>query len=250
MTITKPLVLALCLSLFAGACAADDAGVATPALSVECAPSTDIPDEGWLCPEPRTLTCEQVATATIFVAHGDALGCKDSAIALDDPGPFAPGPNFVTVRSDNGETCVAELTVVDETPPALTEHHLTLWPPNHKLHTLDVSDCVEAFDDCDGELRGTFLWATSDEPINANGDGNTAPDVILGDTCASIALRAERQGGSDGRVYRLGVGFTDRAGHFVEGICTVGVAHDQSGADPTASPDTYRVSFEDVACQP
>ena len=82
-------------------------------------------------------------------------------------------------------------------------------------------------DRCDGEdLEVTFLYAISDEPVNDKGDGNTEPDIIL--ECDRVQLRAERQGPSNGRVYRLGWTAVDEAGNAPEEIeeCIVVVPHD------------------------
>jgi hypothetical protein len=55
------------------------------------------------------------------------------------------------------------------------------------------------------------LTAMSNEAINGNGDGNTAPDWIILDA-HSLQLRAERAGGGAGRIYTVTIAATDSGG--------------------------------------
>ncbi len=109
---------------------------------------------------------------------------------------------------------------------------LVLWPPNHKLVAIALADCAGLDDDCPIEgpelesTSGTVITAiTSDEAIDVGrgGDGATGDfDMqIVDDT--TVEVRAERQGGGDGRVYRV---------HYetIEGVlgsCEIHVPHDQ-----------------------
>ncbi|MBW1907032.1 MAG: hypothetical protein JRJ24_17370, partial [Deltaproteobacteria bacterium] len=83
---------------------------------------------------------------------------------------------------------------------------------------------------------------SSDEPVNDKGDGNTEPDIIL--SCDSVELRAERQGGSDGRVYSLEYRAVDDDGNETSGTCTVVVPHDQSGDEAIAQEPAYTIDQE------
>jgi len=214
-------------------------------LSVECrAADAAEPDDAWICPAPRQLECSEVDSTTLFVTDSDETRCAGQSLELSDAGPFAVGTHTLDVLADDQVLCSAELTVVDTEPAVAIEHDSTLWPPNHKLHTVDVADCVSATDACDGELRGEFIWASSDEPANDKGDGNHEPDIVLDEDCQSIELRAERQGGGDGRVYTLGVRLVDGAGNETEGECHVTVAHDQSGRSAVDSGEAYRLTFD------
>lgn len=132
--------------------------------------------------------------------------------------------------------CPCEKTCAcDKTPPTvIVEPPVELWPPNHKYHTFDLSDCVkEVKDNCDKTIDvnadGHILSIYSDEPENSVGDGNTTDDiVILGDS--SFKLRSERQGGGNGRVYGVSFAVSDNAGNTTKAICYFAVPHDQSGA--------------------
>jgi len=126
---------------------------------------------------------------------------------------------------------------------------VVLWPPNHKLvrFTLDIcaadSDCDDDGDDGDGDggdiivdsaplgpsggVPVAITAITADEPVEvgAGGDGHTGDfDIAIIDD-VTFDLRSERQGGGDGRVYRV---------HFVDaddnaGSCEFLVPHDQRG---------------------
>jgi hypothetical protein len=191
-----------------------------------------------------------VDSTTLYVTDGDDTSCAGQALQPSNAGPFVPGTHTIDVLADDQVLCSAELTVVDTLPAVPIEHDGTLWPPNHKLQSIDVADCMSATDACDGELRGEFLWASSDEPANDRGDGNHEPDIVLADDCQSIQLRAERQGGGDGRVYTLGVRVVDGAGNETEGQCRVTVAHDQSGRPAVDSGEAYRLTFDGSAGGP
>lgn len=118
----------------------------------------------------------------------------------------------------------------DHQAPIVTTKHNTLWPPNHQYHTIDISDCIESIVDCDPHPEVKFLWVSSDEPENGQGDGNTWDDIVCDHDSAD--LRAERQGPKDGRVYRIGFSVKDHSWppNTTYGVCVVSVPHDQSGA--------------------
>jgi hypothetical protein len=134
-----------------------------------------------------------------------------------------------------------------ECAPTLEAQTIALWPPNHKWHSIAVEDCVQASDACDPDLTAEFIWASSDEPVDSIGDGHHAPDIRW-DDCQHLAVRSERQGPENGRVYRLGVRAVDGGGNAAEGVCTVVVAHDQSGKlkgdAALAGEEAYRLVFD------
>ena len=122
------------------------------------------------------------------------------------------GTTTVTCTANDaaGQAGTAAFTVQvqDTTAPIIgtvTPNPGSLWPPNHKM--VNVTVVANATD-----LRTppvcTIAGATSSEPDNGQGDGDTAGDIgpFSG---LGISLRAERGGKGSGRVYTLTVSCTD-----------------------------------------
>jgi PKD repeat protein len=132
-----------------------------------------------------------------------------------------------TDNAGNREALQSRVIRIDRTGPAITgmpEAGCSLWPPNHRLVTVarvTVSDAGSGV-----APGGLVITATSSEPVNALGDGNTSPDIQIAD--GSVALRAERSGTGAGRIYTITATATDRAGNTsrVTSVCVV--PHDQS----------------------
>jgi hypothetical protein len=167
-----------------------------------------------------------------------ALACTDGREPSADVHTAA-----LDERYADGEPSCGAAELGDD-GPVITSEELSLWPPNHKLHELSVADCATAVDACGEELNGEFLWGSSDEPVNDIGDGNHEPDILFGLDCERVALRSERQGPRDGRVYKLGVRFIDAAGNATDGECAIVVDHDQRGVVASDSGESYRVTLD------
>jgi hypothetical protein len=136
----------------------------------------------------------------------------------------------VTDSEDETDTDEVLVTITDNEPPdvSLTTSPDELWPPNHKMVdvevVLDPGDC--------SDVTVELLSVTSSEPPNANGDGNTEPDIMgveIGTEDYGFQLRAERAGGGDGRVYTVTYRVTDAGGLSTEVSAEVRVPHDQGG---------------------
>lgn len=219
------------------------------ALVAVCAESVEsMPDGAWLCGEPRTEECDARAgtasPATIYVLT--PAGCGGRRLLVEN-GPFAFGEHEIVVSEPVDPTgsplelCRSRLNVVDTTPPQAKPTHTTLWPPNHKLHAFSARACAGVVDACDAQLAVRFTGATSDEPMDAKGDGSSEPDIVF-DSAESVSLRAERQGPRNGRVYTLSWLARDAAGNELDGTCTVAVPHDQSGRAAIADAPAYSVA--------
>jgi hypothetical protein len=156
------------------------------------------------------------------------------------------GTTTVTLTVYDGQytdTDTVDITVQDTTPPVITAsgEQIVLWPPNHKYRTVEIFDCdISVTDICDADVGIDDIEITSvssDEPEDAQGkgDGNTEDDIVIVDS-QTVELRAERQGGGNGRVYTINFGVTDASGNTETGSCTVWVLHDQE-SDSTAIDD-------------
>ena len=137
------------------------------------------------------------------------------------------------------------MTVSDTTAPTLTVvDPITIDPPNHKYHAFAIADLVRAASDVCSHGLGiadvVITKASSDEADNGCGDGNTTHDIVIGADCRSIQLRAEREGGGNGRVYTVSLHVTDVAGNRTD--ATVKVMVPPNGRSNTAVDDGPRVT--------
>ena len=247
-------------SLFAFGCSGSETtGGASTKLAAECTPdATQLPEGAWICladsdEDDLTLDCEDREAIPDYIYFQPPVAppsCEGIVLSLDDAGPFPVGTSDIEIFEGENEervaVCDAKLTLVDDDAPEAIDEPIELWPPNHKFHTISGEDCV--VDACDENVTVTFTSASSDEPVNDKGDGNTEPDIIL--ECDRVELRSERQGGSNGRTYRLGWTAVDDSGNVTtDGECVVRVPHDQSGkdVDDTDEPD-YTVEHEPGEC--
>jgi hypothetical protein len=120
---------------------------------------------------------------------------------------------------------------------------LSLWPPNHQLHTVSLADCDVSATNCGQPMdlsRAAITCVSSDELPDGSGDGHTQQDIVIQDA-TTVKLRAERSGQGNGRVYRIHFTLKDAAGRDVPGECRVGVQHDQRGAAAQAGAPAYEV---------
>ena len=89
---------------------------------------------------------------------------------------------------------------------------------------VEVTVDYTAFDACC--LASTELSATSSEPDDGLGDGDTAGDIEIVDA-HHVRLRAERSGDGPGRTYTITITATDCAGHVTTQTVTVKVPKNQ-----------------------
>ena len=122
---------------------------------------------------------------------------------------------------------------IDETPPVITTTSYTIWPPNHEYWWLtSPMFATSVTDDCDNSpvVVITSVWSDEVEDAIGNGDGATYDDILIGGVCESVILRAERQGGGNGRVYTIEIKATDASGNSSTATATVSVPHNSTGS--------------------
>jgi len=144
---------------------------------------------------------------------------------------------FDPEQSNNTATTA---TTVSNPPPIITLNPpITLWPPNHGYHTVTVAQMVQSVrDNCPISIDDVVIEvATSDEPDDDLGDGNTSDDIVIGADCRSVQLRAERAGTGDGRVYTVTLRVRDSGGAVTRADFEVSVPHSQNG-DPAVKGPT------------
>ena len=112
--------------------------------------------------------------------------------------------------------------------------NMTLWPPDHDYRSVAVTDFVaSASDDCDPTVNLNSVYIlkiSSDEAEDGDADGTTLNDIVIGATCKTAQLRAERSGSADGRVYTITFKVKDSAGNFT--TATVKVTVPQTLGNP------------------
>lgn len=230
--------------LLVGACASHgEEPVVLRNIDADCV-EEEPADDAWTCEETREVACEDDADLELVVQLEEGA-CADADLQGVD-GPFEVGTHEIEIEDDaSGEVvCTATLEVIDEHAPEFEVEDLELWPPNHKMHEISLDDCITEINDCDEEVEARVLWVSSDEDDNDKGDGNTSDDVALvGDD--RVSVRAERQGGSNGRVYTIGFELSDDEGNTSEGECRVSVPHDQSGSSAVDDGAAYVIEADE-----
>lgn len=153
-----------------------------------------------------------------------AISSVVGACAMDaTSSPLTPSAHPSFAIGDPVDPCRPDITAPVIT--SVSASPSTLWAPNHKMNTVTVT--TVASDACGGTPVCSIASATSNEPVNGLGDGNTAPDIVI-TSANTLQLRSERAGVGTGRVYTIGVSCTDVAGNVSPvSYTTVTVAHDQ-----------------------
>lgn len=128
-----------------------------------------------------------------------------------------------------GATDVDRISI-DKTAPTVTcaATPTLLWPPNFRM--VPVNTSVTVADELSGAGGLLLASAASSEPDVSEGRRAFANDIesfVVGTAATTGRLRAERDGGEDGRIYTLGYEGHDRAGNVGTCAARVSVPHDQ-----------------------
>ena len=111
-----------------------------------------------------------------------------------------------------------------------------LFPPNHQMVPVVVRGVI----DSDGDpLLITVTDIFQDEPVLGMGSGDTAPDASV----QPLAVRAERAGQGNGRVYTIEFVAEDGHGGSCTGAVQVCVPHDQQPDTPCIDDGGHFTSF-------
>ena len=172
-------------------------------------------------PTSLTVTVDGGSSSTVN-------GVTVSGVAIDNSGHVtadvvascsASNATFTLRVTDTGGLHSDGTLTVNVTPsnaPVITlKPAAVLQPnPNHSYRAFTITNMVQsATDDCDGNVINNVVIekATSDEVEDSpgGGDGNTRNDIVTAANCKSVQLRAERDGGLNGRVYLVTLRVSD-----------------------------------------
>ncbi len=184
---------------------------------------------------PMTVEChtsftDPGATATDS-CKGNLPVTASGTVNVNVPGTYTR--TYTATDGANTRTVTRTVIVADTIAPTitLTGTVINLWPPNHSYHTINLTQLVaSASDGCDGgvDINDVVISkVTSDELENSGGDGNTLNDIVIAANCKSVQLRAERDGGSNGRVYTITFKVRDAAGNVRTATAQVKVPKSQ-----------------------
>ena len=189
------------------------------------------------CPAPSTVECGTPAVVPVQITNpsGYAMTAlwllnghrvQTNHIAAS-PGPIVTnvvfsaelplGTNHIDIWvrdfSKYSSSCGTTVTVIDTIAPVISNAWASvksLWPPNHRMVPVTIS--AKVADNC-GPATWRIINVKSNESEDGTGDGNTSSDwKILGPH--TVALRAERSGDGDGRVYSITIQAKDPSGNL------------------------------------
>ena len=196
---------------------------------------------------PATITlelgvdsyAEQGATANDGCAGARSVtisGSVNSAV---------PGTYVLTYSaadpSANSASATRTVRVRDTRAPVVTVNKapLSLWPPNHQYVEVQLSSLALTASDADASVSAAnvvITQATSDEAVDAEGDGDTADDIVIAADGRSVKVRAERAGGGNGRVYVIHLGVRDSSGNVGTATYRISVAPNAKGTAVADAP--------------
>ena len=207
-TVSRLLLFALFLLLATAAQAQPSACASEPCINGDCTDHVN----GYSCacyPGWTGINCDTNIDECESnpCVHGVCLDAVNDYFCQCDPG-------WTGINCDHDITLNCSDAVAN---PGL------LWPPDHKLVPVSVLDVT---DPNGGTVTITVTSVSQDEPVNGLGDGDTSPDAT-GVGTTNAAVRAERAGNSDGRVYHISFSATSSNGGSCTGTVTVGVPKSQ-----------------------
>jgi hypothetical protein len=231
--------------------ASDPSGNAATAVTrtvqvVDTTPPVITLNGGNMTVECHTSFTDPGATASDS-CEGSVAVVVSGSVNVDVPGTYTLTYNAQDAAGNNAAAVTRTVTVVDTIAPTITLNGQTpsLWSPNHKYKTFEVSNFVTGVSDsCDSELGVSSVvieQVTSDEAENGPGSGNTLNDIVIAADCKSVQLRAEREADGDGRVYTITFRVRDASGNVGRVTAKAVVPHNL-GETPVDSGTHYTVN--------
>ena len=114
-----------------------------------------------------------------------------------------------------------------------------IWPPDHKMVPETIMGLTTDPGLSDSTITIKITGIQQDEPVNARGSGNTAPDGN-GVGTSTAYVRAERGGPGTGRIYFISFSADDSVGDHCTGTVMAYVPHDQGqGFNPVDTGEKW-----------
>jgi hypothetical protein len=227
------------LASFSYAIADGRGGVATAAVAVNVTAASDPPAAPNISmttieTTPVTITPAIVDpdsddTLTLSVAtapsNGTAVPVGNTLVYSARPTYIGPDAFTYRVTDSSGLSATGTVTIVvkrrNAAPVCSTAAPVFAWPPNHKqLHKFTITGITDADRD---PLTVAITAILQDEPVDTTADGKFTPDASF--SGATFWVRAERMGGSNGRVYEIRFTVTDGVGGSCSGTRLAVVPH-------------------------
>lgn len=189
------------------------------------------------CPDPQTLSAGSdctVPSPTLNVVTDDNCSSVNLVFSPVVGSSFGLGTHSISVTgtdaSGNDATCSSSVTVVDDTPPTISNLSASpsiLWPPNHKFVTVTINGNFN--DNCSPSSSVSCSIVGIDVSDDDNDERDHVGDWnITGDH--TVELRSERDPNDEltgGRTYTLHVECSDIHGNVSASTTIVVVPHHQ-----------------------
>ncbi|HEX8136386.1 MAG TPA: tandem-95 repeat protein [Pyrinomonadaceae bacterium] len=228
---------------------------AAATVSITVSPVNDAPTAN--AGADQTIECTGAVTldgSASFDLDGDAplsYEWKEGAVVLGTTAVLNTTLSFgqhtitLTVKDPGGlvGTDTVVVNIIDTTAPTIVSNGqmISLWPPDKQYHAISVADLVlSASDSCDA---GVNLNSVVIEKVTSDEGSPASGDIIIAGDCKSVQLKADRNGGGNGRVYTITFRVRDAAGNSTTLARQVSVQHDQgSGSNAVDSGVAYTVT--------
>ncbi|MDY7079704.1 MAG: tandem-95 repeat protein, partial [Chloroflexota bacterium] len=159
-------------------------------------------------------------------ANGTVVNNGDGTFDYSPDTGFSGDDSFTYQVCDTDDVCddaTVSITVTgvnnDPVCTNATPSIDTLWPPNHQFEVVTIMGVTDPEGD---PITITIDSIYQDEPVDSNGDGSFTPDG-LGVGTSTAQVRAERQGGGNGRYYHISFTASDGKGGTCSATVLVGV---------------------------
>ena len=120
--------------------------------------------------------------------------------------------------------------VVDTLSPLLVQHPpIRLWPGNHQMRRVQLTECTVAWDVCEGYMN--IPDRAYDLTVTSNNPGRDADDIVIIDN-STFEVRARHNTHGASRIYTARFKVADSSGNVQQGTCTLYVPQNPNDPAP------------------